>query len=224
MSPNNVLAVIPVKETAFAKQRLGSVFSQEFRRRLALTMFEDTIRAVSAVSELRGVVVVTIDPAAADIAARYGAQVWSEGAQDGHTGAVLAAAHRLAQSDTTLLTMPGDIPLVTAADIRRLVEVHANGRAFTIVPAHDKQGSNAILCSPATAVPLRFGPNSFFPHLSSAQECGIKPLTVEIATIALDIDEPSDLDAFMRVQSETSTRRLLDSAKAGLVQAEGQFQ
>ena len=121
MSPNNVWAVIPVKETAFAKQRLGSVFSQEFRRRLALTMFEDTIRAVSAVSVLSGVVVVTIDPTAANIAARYGAQVWSEGAQDGHTGAVSAAAHRLAQTNATLLTMPGDIPLVTAADIQRLL-------------------------------------------------------------------------------------------------------
>ena len=223
MSPRNVWAVSPVKETNSAKQRLSAVFSKRFRQRLALTMFEDTIRAASAVSEIDGIIVVTIDPAAAKIATLYGAEVWSEGARDGHTGAVTAVAHRLSASGATMLTMPGDIPLVSAKDIRCVLEMHAAGRAFTIVPARDKQGSNAIACTPAKAVPLRFGANSYFPHLAAAREQSINPRSVEIPTIALDIDEPADVEEFMRIRSETLSRRLLDSVEVTLEPTGGQF-
>ena len=70
--------------------------------------------------------------------------------------------------------------------------------AFTIVPARDELGSNAVLCSPADAVPLRFGDNSFFPHLDAAKAHGIEPEVVHLPRIALDIDTPEDLALFLR--------------------------
>ena len=223
-SAASIWAVVPIKETGLAKQRLASLFPQSFRRRLALAMFEDTLRAVSAVADLEGMIVVTLDPAATGIALQFGAQVWNDGARDGHTGAVTAAARRIGADGATLLTMPGDIPLVSASEIDQLVRMHGNDRAFTIVPARDKQGSNSILCSPADAVPLRFGSNSFFPHLAAAQESGIEPRVVEIPSIALDIDEPDDVAEFMRVPSTTLTRRLLEEAFETMSAAGGQTQ
>ena len=71
-------------------------------------------------------------------------------------------------------------------------------RAFTIVPARDRMGSNAVLCSPADAVPLRFGDDSFFPHLDAARARGIEPEVVRLPRIALDIDTPEDLALFLR--------------------------
>ena len=198
-----ICAVVPVKSTAQAKQRLAALLPAARRQELALAMFEDVMAAVSGVRELAGIVVVTVDPAAAAIAARHGARVMSEGACEGHTGAVMTAARRLAAEGFDLMTLPGDIPLVEPDDVRHVVSVHhaaANREAgaFTIVPARDELGSNAVLCSPADAVPLRFGDNSFFPHLDAAKAHGIEPEVVKLPRIALDIDTPRGPGAISR--------------------------
>ena len=209
-----ICVVVPVKDTAQAKQRLAGLLPAERRQELALAMFEDVIAAISNVRELAGIVVVTVDPAVAAIAARHGARVMSEGACEGHTGAVMTAARRLAAEGCDLLTLPGDIPLVEPSDVRHLVRVHGASAnrgvgAFTIVPARDELGSNAVLCSPAGAVPLRFGDNSFFPHLDAAKAHGIQPEVVHLPRIALDIDKPEDLALFVRTPSQTRAYALL---------------
>jgi 2-phospho-L-lactate guanylyltransferase len=206
-------AVVPIKETSDAKRRLAGVLCAARRQELALAMFEDVLATLTGVRELAGIVVVTVDPAAATIAARYGARVSNAGAREGHTGAVAAAARELAAQ--SMLTLPGDIPLVEADDIRHLIDVHRHAtgrgaRAFTIVPARDERGSNTILCSPAAAVPLRFGVDSFLPHLAAARRCAIEPTVVRLPRIALDIDTPDDLSLFLAAPSPTRTRALLE--------------
>jgi 2-phospho-L-lactate/phosphoenolpyruvate guanylyltransferase len=109
-----------------------------------------------------------------------------------------------------MLTMPGDIPHVTAADVVDVLAAHPDGAAFTIVPAWDERGSNAILCSPADLVPLRFGSDSFFPHLAAARALGLEPTVVRNDSIALDLDEPAELSRFMEKQSRTRTWELLN--------------
>ncbi len=215
ISAGELWAVVPIKETECAKQRLAHLFCHSFRRRLALAMCADVLRAVTSVPELTAVVVVTLDPAVTKLAAQFGARVWTEGARDGHTGAVTAAAHRLGVSGAGMLALPGDIPLVSPTDIRQVLQAHRGGPAFTIVPARDEQGSNAILCSPADAVPLRFGPDSFFPHLGAARRCGLDPNVVQIPAIGLDLDEPVDIAEFMKIPSATATRRLLETEWTG---------
>jgi 2-phospho-L-lactate guanylyltransferase len=119
---------------------------------------------------------VTTDPEALRLAARYDCACMAEGAEDGHTGAVTAAAQRLAREGRGgMLTLPGDIPLVTAVEIGRVITAHRPAPSFTIVPSHDERGSNAILMSPPDAVKLRFGEDSFFPHLAAAEAHGIAP-------------------------------------------------
>jgi 2-phospho-L-lactate guanylyltransferase len=210
----DVWAVVPVKEFAQAKQRLAAILSPRMRRELAAAMFEDVIQALSEARDLAGIVVVTVDPAATAIAPRYGAQVWTDGAHDGHTGAVTAAARRLAANGSTMLTMPGDIPRVTAADVAQVLAAHPAGAAFTIVPAWDERGSNTILCSPADLVRLRFGSDSFFPHLSAARALGLNPTIVRNEAIALDLDEPAELARFMEKPTPTRAWTLLDRHRA----------
>ena len=107
-------------------------------------------------------------------------------------------------------TMPGDIPLVSPADVAQLLIAHSETPAFTIAPAWDERGSNTMVCSPADLVPLRFGSDSFFPHLAAAQRQGLNPTIVRSDGIALDIDEPADLAKFMRNRSDTRAWALLD--------------
>ena len=95
----DIWAVVPVKETVLAKQRLADVLSPRVRQDLAVAMFEDVMQAVAAAPGLNGIAVVTLDPKAAEIALRWGAEVWTDGARDGPTGAVTAAARRLGAND-----------------------------------------------------------------------------------------------------------------------------
>jgi 2-phospho-L-lactate guanylyltransferase len=205
-----VWAVVPVKERDRAKERLAARVPPELRRGLALAMLEDVLAALAAVSGLAGLAVVTIDFEAGRLARRYDARILTDGARDGHTGAVAAAARLLAaERRGGMLTVPGDIPLVTAEEIDQILAAHRAPPSFTIVPSHDEGGSNAILVSPPDAVPLRFGPDSFFPHLAAAEACSIRPTVLRLPGIALDIDNPEDLAFFARQKSPTRTRAFL---------------
>jgi 2-phospho-L-lactate guanylyltransferase len=210
--------VVPVKEQASAKERLSPMLRPETRQALALAMLEDVLAALTATPGVAGLLVVTVDPEAGRLAASYGARLIEVGARDGHTGAVTAAARLLAAEQRSgMLTLPGDIPLVTPAEIARLLAVHLPAPSFTIVPSHDERGSNAIACSPPDAVPLRFGENSFYPHLQAAEMAGIRPNVVHLPGIALDIDNPEDLVSFMRIDSSTRAHAVLADDRAPLV-------
>jgi 2-phospho-L-lactate/phosphoenolpyruvate guanylyltransferase len=203
-------AVVPVKERDRAKERLAPLLPPELRRKLALVMLEDVLTALAASALLAGLLVVTLDPGAGLVAQRYGARIVEDGARDGHTGAVTAAARLLADEGRSgMLTLPGDIPLVTPHEIGEIIAVHGPAPSFTIAPSHDEGGSNAILMSPPNAVPLRFGLDSFFPHLRAAEARGITPTVLRLPGIALDIDNPEDVAALARHPAPTRTRAFL---------------
>jgi 2-phospho-L-lactate guanylyltransferase len=208
---------VPVKEFEGAKHRLSSCLSSEERRTLATVMLEDVLGAVSAVRELAGTLVVTVDPVATTLAGRYGARVVTEAAREGHTGAVAAAQRLLVrEGGAGMMTMPGDIPLLKSAEIAATLAAHRAAPAFTIVPAHDDLGSNTIVCSPPDAVPLRFGEDSFYPHLDAARDRGIDPLIVRQPGIGMDIDHPVDIVSFLRMLPRIPTRTLAFLEQSGI--------
>jgi 2-phospho-L-lactate guanylyltransferase len=205
----DIWAVLPVKELEGAKQRLSPRLSPTQRQALMRVMIGEVLAALVAARGLAGVMVVTLDPWASVEARRLGARVVTDGARDGHTGSVTAAARLLAAEGCGgLLTMPGDIPATTPAEIEALLAAHGKAPAFTIAPAHDLLGSNAVLMSPPLAVPLRFGEDSYYPHLDAARAQGIEPRIVPLPGIAMDIDHPADLDAFARLPQAEGTRSL----------------
>ncbi len=200
MTPD-IWAAVPVKEFAGAKQRLASLLTPEQRQALAAAMLEDVLAALSG-APLAGIMVNTLEPIAVEIARRYGARVVTDDARSGHTGAVTAMARILAaEGHEGMLTVPGDIPRVTAAEIAAVVAARRPAPSLTIVPARDERGSNAMLCSPPLVMPLRFGDDSFLPHLATARGLGIEPTIVKLPGIGLDIDQPEDVAAFMRARA-----------------------
>ena len=212
-------AVVPVKERISAKERLAPILRPQARQALALAMLEDVLAAVTIAPGIAGLLVVTVDAEAGQLAAGYGAREIEVGARDGHTGAVTAAARLLAAEGCAgMLTLPGDIPLVTPAEVAGVVAAHPPAPAFTIVPSHDERGSNAIACSPPNAVPLRFGEDSFYPHLRAAEACGIRPNVVHLPGIALDIDSPEDVVSFMRTPSLTRAWAVLAEERVPLTE------
>ena len=197
-------AVVPVKDLQHAKQRLAGVLDAAERRALFAAMLEDVLRALAASEGLAGVLVVSRDPQAQDLAARYGARVLVEPANRGHTAASTLGAWTLAREGAGgMLQLPADLPLLTPADVDALLRAHGMAPSITLAPSRDRLGSNAVACSPPDLLPLRFGDDSFYPHLERARRLGIEPTIIERPGLALDIDTPADLAAFLATPSAT---------------------
>jgi 2-phospho-L-lactate guanylyltransferase len=202
-----IWAVVPVKELDGAKQRLAGLLTPAQRSALAEVMVTEVLQTIAAARGLAGIAVVSLDPRITAFARQLGARVVTDGAREGHTGSVTAGARLLAREGSGgMITMPGDIPAATAVEVEAVLAAHLAAPSFTITPAHDDLGSNAVVCSPPDWVPLRFGEDSFFPHLDAARRCGIEPTVIRQPGIAMDIDHPVDLAAFLRLPQSAGTR------------------
>jgi len=210
LSASGLWAVMPVKNIENAKQRLAPALTPIERQNLFRAMVEDVLLALSASESLAGVLMVTRDPEAQNLAKCYSARVIIEETNAGHTAASSLGARTLAgEGADGMIQIPGDLPLITSDDIETVIKVHGTAPAITIAPSGDELGSNAVACSPPDLLPLRFGDNSFFPHVERAKSLGIEPLIVKRAGLALDIDTADDLKAFLSAPIEGNTYRYL---------------
>jgi 2-phospho-L-lactate/phosphoenolpyruvate guanylyltransferase len=223
-----IWAVLPAKNFDQAKERLSPALSAPERKCLFRAMFEDVLAALADAPSLAGVMIVTRDPEAIAISKTYGARILTEDENNGQTAAIeFAAATLAAEHAGGMLTMPGDVPLATGAEIEQVLASHSKsqGRRMTIVPAHDERGSNCIVCSPPGLIPFQFGNDSFRPHLAAADARGVTPNIVKFSGISLDIDRPEDLLALLSRVEQTGEKGravtyLYDSGVAARLEVE----
>ena len=191
-------AVLPVKDFVDAKQRLAGALRETERQLLCKAMVEDVLETLSMVPALSDIIMVTRDPDASALAERYGARVLFEPSNAGQTAAVSRAAATLASDGAEgLLQVPGDVPAITVDEVTAVLEAHGTVEGVTFVPAHDERGTNCILCVPPDALPFSFGYDSFAPHCEAARARGMPFQVLRLPGIALDVDTPDDLRAFV---------------------------
>lgn len=196
-----IAALMPVKGFSNAKQRLKPLLDQAARELLAEMMFRDVLRQVTMARGLAATFVVTGNDQVAAIAATAGAEVIREHAETGETAAVDYARVELKNAGCeAVLILPGDMPLVRASDIEEVLGQVTDSAAAPfalLVPSHDRKGTNALLLAPPDVIKLRFGYDSFNFHLSQVTAQGLPIRFIENDHIALDIDEPKDLERFL---------------------------
>jgi 2-phospho-L-lactate guanylyltransferase len=188
-----LLAAVPVKDLDSVKQRLMELLTSEERSALVLAMLEDVLCALDQ-SPVDALCLVTRDPAVIAAGRRHGARILMEEANCGHTRAVAAAqAVAVAEDARRFLTIPGDVPCVSVAEVRAVAGALGTAPGAVFVPSLSRLGTNAALLAPADAMPLRFGEPSFDDHLEAARVRGLAPLALHLSGLALDIDSPEDL-------------------------------
>jgi 2-phospho-L-lactate guanylyltransferase len=204
-----LVLAIPVKDLVNAKQRLVPALSPPERRELARAMLEDVLEAAVA-ARVGAVVVVTIDPTAQALARAAGAETLAESANRGHTAAVaFAQGEAVARGAARFLTLPGDVPCVTAQEITALCGALEETPGVVFVPSRSGRGTNAVLLAPPGAIPLTFGEPSFENHLQTARAAGLAPRVLELPGIGLDVDAPDDLPVLLSNGPATRSARLL---------------
>src|SRR5262249_50057049 len=125
-----------------------------------------------------------------------------------------ATRHAVAHSAAWTLVIPGDAPLVTPQELRAILDA-APARGSVLVTDHKHRGSNAVLRRPADLFPLRFGDDSYAPHLRAAQATGLPVAELQLPGIALDLDRPEDISSFLASPGETRTHRILRAWNVG---------
>jgi 2-phospho-L-lactate guanylyltransferase len=206
--------LIPVKDPTKAKTRLGGLLSPEERQWLAWAMFEDVVRAVRAVSSADRIVLVTNYGPAIEKAYALNWDVLIEEQQSSESASVDWASRQLAeQGFDAVMRLPADVPLAQAQDIDLLLACQLRAPAALIVPSRDGTGTNALLRTPPSLFPSRFGPDSLALHKAEAERVHAQCFIVKNRRIALDIDDPLDLREFLKCGCGTLTFDLLAEIK-----------
>ena len=203
-----LIVAVPVKDLKHAKQRLTQALTADERSQLARAMLRDVLTALAA-TRVDRVWVVTRDPAATAIARELGAQPMSESENRGHTAAVaLAQAAAMRDGTRGFLTVPGDVPCVTADELAQVIDA-VRERAPVFVPSRSGLGTNGVALMPPDAMPLTFGEPSFARHLATARQRGLEPHVLSLPGLGLDVDAPDDLAALLAEPSTTETTLLV---------------
>jgi len=203
------MILIPVKSLAYAKQRLASMLDQPTRTRLAQAMLFDVLETLHTCVSGTEVSIVTSDPFALELAQRFEFQIIPDNANRSETDAIEMATRfcEERQIDNTLV-IPADIPLIQASEIEKILQA-APVEGSVLVPASDGRGTNAAFRRPAALFPLRFGNDSFKPHLAAARATDKPCVILSLPGIALDVDNPSDLRQLAEAPGETRAQRLI---------------
>jgi 2-phospho-L-lactate guanylyltransferase len=200
--------LVPIKNTATAKQRLAAVLDQPSRTALAQAMLYDVLTTLHDWKNHPQVAIVTSDPYAVNLATEYKFEIIPDPANPGETGAIEMATQICVEhgADSTLV-IPADIPLIQAAELEEIFK-HAPKEGSVLVPAADGRGTNAAFRRPANLFPLRFGNDSFKPHYAAAQATGKPCVVLNLPSLAVDVDNPEDLHQLASLPGETRAQRL----------------
>lgn len=192
----STLTILPIKRFDHAKQRLRDVLSAAAVQELVEAMLTDVLRALSAVKTIDQLLVITDDPAAAQLGSVHGATVLGDHERGHNAAAMIGIRHALETGADRVLLVPGDCPLLDPDEVGDLIaRATRTGPEALIVPDRHGSGTNALLLTPPDALAPSFGPDSRRRHLTDARAAGIRAEVVEVPSLALDVDTPDDLAA-----------------------------
>ncbi len=202
------MILVPIKNLCDAKQRLAPVLDRAARVELAQAMLLDVLETLAAWAGRPEVSLVTSDPFALGLANLFGFDVIRDDANHSETDAIEMATQVCASRGAkSTLVIPADIPLVEVRELEAILRASPT-EGSVLVPAFDGRGTNATCQRPAGLFPLRFGNDSFLPHLAAAQATQKPCIVLSLPGIALDIDNPSDLTRLAVGPGDTRSQQL----------------
>jgi len=172
---------------------------------LTLAMLERTLTCCTQVPGVEGVVV-DGPPEVEGLARKYGAVLFP-GGLGGMRADVGQAAHAEdIGGEHALLIVSADLPLINVPDLEKVIAAWRQGFEVVLVPDRRGRGTNVMMVDRPEAFPFAFGgalhQGSLATHLTQAQGTGLSVTVLSLPALALDLDLPADLAAFVREAPE----------------------
>jgi len=187
-------ALIPVRSIGGAKNRLAGTLDENRRAALALAMLEDMVVALAGARSVDRTVVVSSDPTLLRHAAALGTETIDEGEARGLNGAVKMAWRKLQKERVeNLLTIPGDVPLITPLEIDGVFSVDTGRYPVVLIPSLATTGTNGLLTHPPTIIEPMFEGSSLAAYRRACTDGGLEVLLLGLEGFAVDVDTPDDL-------------------------------
>jgi len=201
------VVVVPVKRADIAKSRLTGVTAEQ-RVELARAFPADCVAAALASDEVRAVVAVTDDEAAAEQLRDLGAQVIPD-EPDAGLNPALRHAHafvRSAYDDPGVVVLSGDLPALRRDELgTALRRARKYARAYLSDAAGE--GTTLLTATPGSDLQPRFGVGSSQAHLST----GAHRLPEDgLDSVRRDVDTADDLTAAVRLGVGVHTTAVLE--------------
>lgn len=170
-------AVLPLKQGPERKSRLAERLSAECRVLLSDHMAKGVLALLGRCPSVERVIVLSPGPVPSG--------EWRRDGGKGLNAELASLRHSLGCPAT--LVMHGDLPLAKERDVEALVRA-AEGHGVAMAPDRHGAGTNALAIAVAGPFPFAFGPDSRALHEVAGAA------VVPLASLAIDVDTPADLD------------------------------
>lgn len=194
--------VIPVKNFSDSKQRLQLILNESQRRSLAVAMLKDMLDELKTLQSSVTIVLLSRSEEVKQLAQEFELEFLLEPEHcRGLNHALQFALEQAEQAEVSrAVLLHGDIPLLKASDIARLLQNPSN----TIAADKHGSGTNALLLHLPNTLPLCFGENSFALHRQKAKQNNSDLQHLPLASLQWDIDEPQDF-SYLQEHSKTQS-------------------
>ncbi len=190
--------VVLIKDFGSAKQRLRPAMGPRRRSALARRNARLAVRAAAVGDH---VLVVAGSAEVAETVEVWGADVLVEPRQEGQNAAARRGIKEaMEHGATAVVLLSSDLPLASPEAVGGLLDFAGalHTPIAVAVPAIGRGGTNALYMRPPNAVGLHFGDDSLAKFREDAEAKGVDFVIHHSDALALDLDEPSDLDRLSR--------------------------
>ena len=184
--------IVPHRGLDASKSRL----SPDERGDLAAHILRRVLRiARQAVPD---VVVISPSPDLGELVEATGARLLVQRGMGLNSGLDQAREAATADGVETLVVLHGDLPELDVPEIQALIAAVPLEGGVAIAPDRAGSGTNGLALRPPSAIPFRFGVDSFSAHQEAARSAGVPSAIVRRSGLAFDLDTPDDLSEWLR--------------------------
>jgi 2-phospho-L-lactate/phosphoenolpyruvate guanylyltransferase len=189
--------IVPHRGLEAAKTRLAPVLDSGERTELARKL----LRLVLSVAREVCADVVVISPAAAlePIVTAGGARLTVQRGLGLNQGLAQARDAAMADGIELLGVLHGDLPNLTADDVRALIAAVPAPTGVAIAPDRAGSGTNGLALRPPDVIGFSFGIGSHDAHRRASEAAGVPLVVVERPGLAFDLDTPEDLARWLEL-------------------------
>ena len=179
--------------------------SDEETEKIVENMLRHVLTEVSKSQMSDASFLITKDEEAISLAKQIGVETIEEKEQINESTSVdLATKILIRRGATSVLRIPGDLPLLTYNDIDSIFRESIETNSCILVPSKSGKGTNAILRRPPDIIKSCFGEDSLRKHKKEFDRKQVQYKIVKNKNIELDLDCLEDLQEFKNLHKKIS--------------------